>query len=200
VVLSNKERSLGNGDLRKQTSLQKLRKLLGEGPRMIPHSALSDDIAGEELQLVNERLMQCNFYADFTIFSGINKRNYKRLSLTKVFAELCPLKCAQKATASPRGNLTIPNSQNPECFLKSHTIKERSSSNPHPNTAVSKSHRRTAHARQHRRPHRTARERPHEQANQTAPQPNNRRQSRTHPLHSRNKRLKIRCFLPFYYI
>ena len=55
---------------------------------MIPHSALSDDIAGEELQLVNERLMQCNYYADFTIFSEKNKRNYKRLSLTKVFAEL----------------------------------------------------------------------------------------------------------------
>ena len=27
------------------------------GPRMIPHPALSDDIAGEEVQLLNERLM-----------------------------------------------------------------------------------------------------------------------------------------------
>jgi len=55
---------------------------------MIPHSTLSDDIAGEEIQLMNERLMQCNSYTDFTIFSEQNKRNYKRLSLTKVFAEL----------------------------------------------------------------------------------------------------------------
>ena len=55
---------------------------------MIPHSALSDCIAGEEVQLLNECLMQCNYYADFTIFSENNKRNYKRLSLTKVFAEL----------------------------------------------------------------------------------------------------------------
>ena len=45
------------GDLRKQTSLQKLRKLLGKGPRMIPHSALSDDIAGEEVKLLKNCLM-----------------------------------------------------------------------------------------------------------------------------------------------
>ena len=80
---------------------------------MLSHPALSDDIAGEKLQLVNECLMQCNFYTDFTIFSEQNKRNHKRFSLTKVFAELCPLKCAQKATASPGGALTIPNSLNP---------------------------------------------------------------------------------------
>ena len=55
---------------------------------MIPHSALSDDIAGEEVQPRNECLMQCNSYTDFTIFSEKNKRNYKRLPLTKVFAEL----------------------------------------------------------------------------------------------------------------
>ena len=55
---------------------------------MIPHPALSDDIAGEEVQLLNECLMQCNYYANFTIFSEKNERNYKRLSLTKVFAEL----------------------------------------------------------------------------------------------------------------
>jgi len=70
---------------------------------MLPHPALSDDIAGEEVQLLNECLMQCNYYDNFTIFSEKNERNYKRLSLTKVFAELCPLKCAQKATASPGG-------------------------------------------------------------------------------------------------
>jgi len=52
-----KRTTIWGGDLRKQTSLMKLRKLLGEGPRMIPHSALSDDIAGEEVQLMNERLM-----------------------------------------------------------------------------------------------------------------------------------------------
>ena len=55
---------------------------------MIPHSALSDGIAGEKLQLVNECLMKCNFYTYFTIFSEQNKRNYKRIFLTKVFAEL----------------------------------------------------------------------------------------------------------------
>ena len=43
-------------DIRKQASLMRLRKLLGEGPRMIPHSALSDDIAGEEVKLKNECL------------------------------------------------------------------------------------------------------------------------------------------------
>ena len=46
-----------SGEIRKQTHLQKLRKLLGEGPRMIPHPALSDDIAGEEVQLLNNCLM-----------------------------------------------------------------------------------------------------------------------------------------------
>jgi len=55
---------------------------------MIPHSALSDDIAGEEVQPRNEYLMLCNYYAIFTIFSGSNKRNHKRIFLTKVFAEL----------------------------------------------------------------------------------------------------------------
>ena len=55
---------------------------------MIPHSALSDDIAGKEVQLLNERLMQCNYTANFTIFSEQNNRNYKRIFLTKVFAEL----------------------------------------------------------------------------------------------------------------
>ena len=67
---------------------------------MIPHSALSDDIAGEEVQLLNECLMQCNYYDNFTIFSEKNERNYKRLSLTKVFAELFSLdynsKCNKK--------------------------------------------------------------------------------------------------------
>ena len=52
-----KERCIWGDDIRKQTSLQKLRKRLGRGPRMIPHSALSDDIAGKEVQLLNERLM-----------------------------------------------------------------------------------------------------------------------------------------------
>ena len=55
---------------------------------MIPHPALSDDIAGEEVQPRNEYLMLCNYYAIFTIFSGNNKRNHKRIFLTKVFAEL----------------------------------------------------------------------------------------------------------------
>jgi len=86
---------------------------------MIPHPALSDDIAGEEVHLMNERLMSCNYFTNFTIFSEQNERNHKRIFLTKVFAELCPLKCAQKATASPGGTLTIPNSLNPECFLTS---------------------------------------------------------------------------------
>lgn len=64
---------------------------------MIPHSALSDDIAGEEVHLMNERLMSCNYFTNFTIFSGKNKRNHKRIFLTKVFAELfssnCQVKC-----------------------------------------------------------------------------------------------------------
>jgi len=37
---------------------------------MIPHSALSDDIAGEEVKLKNECLMSCNYFTNFTIFSG----------------------------------------------------------------------------------------------------------------------------------
>jgi len=52
-----KRTTIWGGELRKQTGLMKLRKLLGEGPRMLPHSALSDDIAGEEVQSRNERLM-----------------------------------------------------------------------------------------------------------------------------------------------
>ena len=36
---------------------------------MLPHSALSDDIAGEEVQLMNECLMSCNYFTNFTIFS-----------------------------------------------------------------------------------------------------------------------------------
>jgi len=55
---------------------------------MIPHSALSDDIAGEEVQLRNECLMSCNYFTNFTKFSEQNERNHKRIFLTKVFAEL----------------------------------------------------------------------------------------------------------------
>ena len=55
---------------------------------MIPHPALSDDIAGEEVHLMNERLMSCNYFTNFTIFSEQNERNHKRIFLTKVFAEL----------------------------------------------------------------------------------------------------------------
>jgi len=44
-------------DIRKQTSLIRLRKCLGEVPRILPHPALSDYIAGEEVKLLNERLM-----------------------------------------------------------------------------------------------------------------------------------------------
>jgi len=36
---------------------------------MIPHPALSDDIAGEEVQLMNECLIPCNYFTNFTIFS-----------------------------------------------------------------------------------------------------------------------------------
>ena len=57
---------------------------------MIPHPALSDDIAGDEEQSRNERLMQCNYFANFIIFSKQNNQNYKRIFLTKVFAELFP--------------------------------------------------------------------------------------------------------------
>ena len=86
---------------------------------MIPHSALSDDIAGEGAQLLNNCLIQCDITANFTTISEQNNQNYKWIFLTKVFAELCSLKCAQKATASPSGTLTIPNSLNPESFLNS---------------------------------------------------------------------------------
>jgi len=55
---------------------------------MIPHPALSDDIAGEEVHLMNERLMSCNYFTNFTIFSEQNERNHKRIFSTKVFAEL----------------------------------------------------------------------------------------------------------------
>ena len=55
---------------------------------MIPHLALSDDIAGEKVQPRNECLMSCNYFSNFTIFSEKNNRNYKRIFLTKVFAEL----------------------------------------------------------------------------------------------------------------
>jgi len=39
---------------------------------MIPHPALSDNIAGEEVQLLNERLMSCNYFTNFTIFIEYN--------------------------------------------------------------------------------------------------------------------------------
>ena len=39
---------------------------------------------------MNIRLMSCNYFTEFTIFSEKNKRNYKRIFLTKVFAELFP--------------------------------------------------------------------------------------------------------------
>ena len=55
---------------------------------MIPHSALSDDIAGEGAQLLNNYLIQCDFTANFTTISEQNNQNYKRIFLTKVFAEL----------------------------------------------------------------------------------------------------------------
>jgi len=55
---------------------------------MIPHPALSDDIAGEEEQLLKNCLMPCNYFANITIFSEQHKRNNKRVFLTKVFAEL----------------------------------------------------------------------------------------------------------------
>jgi len=55
----NKITAIGSGDIRKQTHLQKLRKRLGRGPRMIPHPALSDDIAGEEVQPRNDCLYGC---------------------------------------------------------------------------------------------------------------------------------------------
>ena len=55
---------------------------------MIPHSALSDDIAGEEVKPLKNWLMICNYFTNITIFSEQDKRNYKRIFLTKVFAEL----------------------------------------------------------------------------------------------------------------
>ena len=55
---------------------------------MIPHSALSDDIAGEEVKLLKNWLMICNCFTNFTKFSEQNERNHKRIFLTKVFAEL----------------------------------------------------------------------------------------------------------------
>jgi len=55
---------------------------------MIPHSALSDNIAGEEVKLKNECLMQCKYIANITKDSEQDKRNYKIIFLTKVFAEL----------------------------------------------------------------------------------------------------------------
>ena len=55
---------------------------------MIPHSALSDDIAGEEVKLLKNWLMPCNYFTNITIFSEQNERNHKRIFLTKVFAEL----------------------------------------------------------------------------------------------------------------
>ena len=36
---------------------------------MIPHSALSDDIAGEEVHLMNERLIPCKYFTNITKFS-----------------------------------------------------------------------------------------------------------------------------------
>ena len=64
---------------------------------MIPHSELSDDIAGEKVKLKNECLMQCKYIANITKYSGQDKRNYKIIPLTKVFAELfssnCQVKC-----------------------------------------------------------------------------------------------------------
>ena len=67
------------GEIRKQTSLIRLRKCLGEGPRILPHSALSDDIAGEEVKLKNEYLMYCNYTANFTIFREQDKQNHKTI-------------------------------------------------------------------------------------------------------------------------
>ena len=55
---------------------------------MIPHSALSDDIAGEEVKLLKNWLMLCNYFTNITIFSEQNERNHIRFFLTKVFAEL----------------------------------------------------------------------------------------------------------------
>jgi len=50
---------------------------LGEGPRILPHPALSDDIAGEEVKLKNECLMYCDYTANFTIFREQDKQNHK---------------------------------------------------------------------------------------------------------------------------
>jgi len=36
---------------------------------MIPHPALSDDIAGEEVQLLKKWLMICNYFTNITTFS-----------------------------------------------------------------------------------------------------------------------------------
>ena len=97
-----------------------LRQRLGIGAPNAAANGMSDYIAGEELQLVNERLMQCNFYADFTIFSENNKRNYKRLSLTKVFAELF-----SKSDRVPRRHTNNSKLTKSRKFFMSHTIIER---------------------------------------------------------------------------
>ena len=76
---------------------------------MIPHFALSDDIAGEEVQPKNERLMQCNYYTNFTKFSDKNKRNYKRSFLTKVFAELFPK--SDRVPSQPTNNSKLAKSR-----------------------------------------------------------------------------------------
>ena len=64
---------------------------------MIPHFALSDDIAGEEVKLLKNWLMICNYFTNITIFIEQNERNHKIIFLTKVFAELfssnCQVKC-----------------------------------------------------------------------------------------------------------
>ena len=57
---------------------------------MIPHFALSDDIAGEEVKLLKNWLMICNYFTNITIFIEQNERNHKIIFLTKVFAELFP--------------------------------------------------------------------------------------------------------------
>ena len=55
---------------------------------MLPHPALSDDIAGEGVQLLNECLMRYKYPSNITLDRARNKQNQKRILLTKVFAEL----------------------------------------------------------------------------------------------------------------
>ena len=46
---------------------------------MLPHPALSDAIAGEEVKLKNECLMYCDYTANFTIFREQDKQNHKTI-------------------------------------------------------------------------------------------------------------------------